>query len=610
MDNKIIDYLNEEGLRELIGWTDEASKEWGKSFEDLTIEDVESAFDEMDNSDPSYSTFFDVINKAKEAAALANNNATAASDATKKANDAANKADSAADYANTSADNANEIISSINDMTTGENLLRGTRDFRQGTERIQNVVANRYTDGWLFNSPNVTSRYVNDRGFTVLHYKQSGLSSDAFAYSDTCVYKPEVNTVYTLSMKFMADSSVSYSNTTVAQLYLLDISGSTLWSDTGITFSKCTDETLTFDKWFNLKYNFTLPTVSASEYYLLVRIGLPRNGSIHFCELMLQPGKINHPIYIPNPNDIDYINDLTTGINLLKGTRDFQIGKERWENQNICTDGFYNQGDFTFSKESSGFVVASLNKTNAASDYLSLRSSVITDIPKDRKITVSFEFMTKDKSKLSSDRICLIQPSSEPGKIIETKIIRIYESTSHTISSIQSNEWYKAKYSYLVPETAKSLIVLLVLFGDGDINFRKLMVQPGDINNPEWSPSPFDYASSNEWNESYSDGIYARSIVMNNNLQLTITPNSVIRGAYLVFGMCNTGGPFAFIVGGGTNANNCVLTNIASHAGHTFSASGNTSTGSVTISCTQPTWSTWKIIGSVPFTLTSGSPAS
>lgn len=62
----VIDHLNEEGTRELIKWVNDLSKSLDIPFDDLTIADVERAFEDLPSNDPLVTEVEQLITKMQE----------------------------------------------------------------------------------------------------------------------------------------------------------------------------------------------------------------------------------------------------------------------------------------------------------------------------------------------------------------------------------------------------------------------------------------------------------------------------------------------------------------------------------------------------------------
>lgn len=192
-----------------------------------------------------------------------------------------------------------------------------------------------------------------------------------------------------------------------------------------------------------------------------------------------------------NMSDILGINDMTTGINLLRGTRDFAIGKILTDSTTtLYKDGFQNSGSFTFSKDDEGFVVATKTLTSATSSEL--RASAIYGIKPKEKITVCFEVSFENNIPTGNIfNIVTRQGASSSSTVVNYK-------AGQMIIDPQVGVWNIAKIEYEVPSTLIGddiFVTPRVVFGEvGTIHFRKLCAYKGSISNPIWSASPFDVA--------------------------------------------------------------------------------------------------------------------
>lgn len=404
-------------------------------------------------------------------------------------------------------------VNYINDITMENNLLRGTRDFITGTELIPGAIsaAARYMDGWTPITSSYMSRRKNDRGFTVIHSERSGLSSDTPLYTDTCVYKPEPGKTYTAVFDFMSDKDVEFENKALLQLYFLSAKGATIWQEPNIPFSKMTSEKFEAGKWFRLQYTFTLPETTETEHYLLFRPVLIRNGSINITMPGLYPGSIVHPEWSPAPADLalEPVNDLTTGANLLNGTKDFKIGIEQskltgsaghlwWE------DGFnYPYADYySITKDAKGRKILNLHQSGLSSNSPKQAiSSIFYGLKPGEIYTMFYEFMIDDVSAWDVKNLGALRQVTLNGNttvVAVDPINFIHDPATGdkvNVNDLVSGKWYKV-IAYMTcagdQSTEYAGYCFWSLERNGSMNITEPGIYLGRIENPIWSISLSD----------------------------------------------------------------------------------------------------------------------
>lgn len=200
---------------------------------------------------------------------------------------------------------------------------------------------------------------------------------------------------------------------------------------------------------------------------------------------------------------LDAVNDLTTGINLLRGTRDFNQGKTvRTHGSDATlffTDGFSTTGGYTFNKDDNGFTVASVSASGQSADVFRYLNSSIFEINPGEHFTVSFDVKVEDVSAWDRQYLCFISAKNANGDVAFSSNIL----PSHAgIQTMKSGEWHHAVY-YCDKEFTEpvAVVVRFYLIRNGSISFRKPCAYKGRINNPIWSASPFDFASGYNWND-------------------------------------------------------------------------------------------------------------
>lgn len=393
-------------------------------------------------------------------------------------------------------------IDALNDMTTSINLLSGTKDFKLGTELISPTFEKCYIDGFrIVGNPTFEK---DDEGFTVLSVSNSGSTSDSTQGADAIYPYPENGKTYTFSFEVMADSLAISQNKYI--FYIWTMSKETNSSTGGVLVNKRLSEVIQGSVlpgvWHKCKFEFRAN--NASNTFLLFRIGLTGDGSISFRKLQLAEGSINNPIWSQNPFDE---NDLTTGTNLIRGTRDFIEGKTQYRigGNNWFTDGFMisNQTKqiVTYSKDSDGFTIQSYKRTGASSpSQLYCRSSIIENVKKGDTFTVSFDFMCDDISAVDGTKnFAHVYIYGDDSQSLQMDRLTVDNPPG---MSLVSGEWKRVVYHF----SANADGFLLVQFGlnqNGSFHYKKLSVIRGSINNPIWSASPFDVAQQTEMDKAF-----------------------------------------------------------------------------------------------------------
>lgn len=396
-------------------------------------------------------------------------------------------------------------LDGINDLSTDTNLLRGTQDFRPGWDR---VVANMLcSDGFTFSQPLHTRKYIDNQGFTVVNMTFSGLTDAKWSSANTLFFVPSVcvGDYFTASFEFMVD----------------DVSEIDSWSSFYIAFYRTTETTndtyhaqnVAIDRYVpgveskeiksGVWYQCVIPlsmNFDAENVYGRFTIQLAKNGSIHFKKCCLNKGKINNPVYAPSPSDLALINDRTTGINLIRGSRDFNLSSLVWADisgTKFYYGGFENRGLFEFYKDAEGFTVAKKVASGQSVDRWYNLISVMPDVfESGEDVTISFEVMIEDVDAYDGNYIARRMVSVNKQAFTDVAGIS-FDQLGLNKSELHNGEWYKVKFVYQVPEALNensALRVDLTCQRNGAIHFRKLVVQRGAINNPGYSVSPLDLA--------------------------------------------------------------------------------------------------------------------
>lgn len=493
IDN-LLDQL-EQGVKE----TNSAAKEAAETVEQAkgALSDANSALEKankaVDNANAATGKANTAAQNADEAAANANSSATNANKAADKANSAAGNADEATAAANAAAKKANDAASRVDDSVS--DAADATAAANSAATKANNAATS---------ATNAASA------------ANSAASSANTAASDANSAAAAAN-----AAKTAVDTALARYKTIKSSKvdYQLGDSGTTAptgeWSTTIPTIEQGRY------LWVRLVVTFAdKDNADAGTETVLIPAYQGRDGSFSGNERVeaLEKGlqEANEKIdgideKITDVVDakleevdekLDSINDYTTGINLIRGSRDFIIGHENIPGvpssaKRPC-DGFSNGGGFTFYKDDNGFTVAKKVSSGLSS---TVPSSVIdayfTGINPSEYITVSFEVMIDDVGSFDS-----LDLSVSNLIVIKRDTNEAYFNVSRTLRNLigtpKSGVWYSAKYTIELPvnvvDSEDFCGVRLAMLRNGSINFRKLMVQRGAINNPIWSASPFDLA--------------------------------------------------------------------------------------------------------------------
>lgn len=469
MADEIKEYLDYEGLEEY-------HKKSSELFQDLTIQEVEEAFNELDESDPSYSAFYDVISKAKEATQNAEAKTADAVTATTKANEATSKADTATERANKAA----EKLETVNDMTTGINLIRGSKDFRIGTNDyvvpgVTNAVYK--TDG--FNNRGSFTFEKDSEGFTIASRSNSGSSSNI----DVMLCSPIVERnadVVTISVEFMVDDVSAFDGRNIGGVWEFD--NTNFNGATNVDYfnpSFLNDGTLKSGKWYTIVETINLGS-GIKSYSVVLR--LQRNGSIHFRKLMVQEGRINNPIWSESPFDqltsdqggTGWEHGLNSGINLIPGTSD------EWSEWLAPTE---------YNGSNKGVGVTIRFKIPGEKNI----NDVFT-----RLIEIEFENVTATAGQSFGLLVQGQIDTAWPGYYSPVHgIVNLTEPPENGIQRFASQYAPTFGATYLNGEDF-TLTFRCDYWASGKFRYRCLKIERGYVEIPQWSPAPEDIAKIND----------------------------------------------------------------------------------------------------------------
>ena len=321
MAEEVKEYLDYDGL----DYYDEKVK---ALFQDLTIEEVEQAFNELDESDPSYSVFYDIINKAKEATSNADSKAAAAVTATNNANTATSNADKATERANKAA----EKLEVVNDITTDINLLRYTRDFIEGSTIWGKSSYKK--DGIHFAGSSIWSKDTDSEGYANIIYTCTD-DSQAYTINGTFVYDHNLSlgNEFTLSFEIMAESDIPITALNSGAIAITkrnkatNADGKTFVNVNLSTTGATSISNFEYDKWHKVVASFVINEPFSSDEGLRITCGARNAGHIRFRKIKLESGRINNPVWTASPFDVvqNYVQEVDITSELSLSNSDWTI---------------------------------------------------------------------------------------------------------------------------------------------------------------------------------------------------------------------------------------------------------------------------------------------
>ena len=207
-------------------------------------------------------------------------------------------------------------------------------------------------------------------------------------------------------------------------------------------------------------------------------------------------------------NQIDAFNDMTTGINLLRGTRDFTEGTSNFKNGSgtwrCFTDGFRLVTDWIRLKDDEGYTYINglYNRVGSTTHY-TISSAVNTEMLANEELTLSFDIRFKSKGSLASNNnlayFIYIDDAATQYSNQTCTAATLFEPYGG-LENIDTNVWYRVSITKKVPrdlgEASNAYLNIGFLMTsaapDASWDIRKIKLEKGRINNPIWSPSPFD----------------------------------------------------------------------------------------------------------------------
>lgn len=228
--------------------------------------------------------------------------------------------------------------------------------------------------------------------------------------------------------------------------------------------------------------------------------GLPaceefRIAYVQIYDLTATPGGDGDLVTPYRPGLVDFDNAAVTGINLLRRTRDFYQGviANPSLSPNAIIDGY--RGSLPHSTrtvDEEGFVVYRTESSGLTANFAdALQWYAPKKLVLGKQYTFSIELMIEDIAAfdVSNRRIGgfrLLKRGT--GSIVST----IFITLDHCKNAPESGKWVMLSIPITVLEEDTFLNVYIGQFKNGAVNFRKPRLYEGSINNPIWSPSPFD----------------------------------------------------------------------------------------------------------------------
>lgn len=210
---------------------------------------------------------------------------------------------------------------------------------------------------------------------------------------------------------------------------------------------------------------------------------------------------------------INEINDYTTGINLLRGTRDVRPGKKVIAGTAFCEDGFGGAAGssdqvYTWVDED-GYTVITMHKLGLTADSLtSYRLPAIKDVKPGDKLTLFCDLMVEDLSAYDDKLAIFYAGVYENGTNAIISVSSPFGNVpiSRGIpSEVESGVWTKWVWHITIPEFTSSAGAYLAIQcrtrRNGVVNYKRLGLVDGHINNPIWFASPFDLPDLSEIND-------------------------------------------------------------------------------------------------------------
>lgn len=195
------------------------------------------------------------------------------------------------------------------------------------------------------------------------------------------------------------------------------------------------------------------------------------------------------------------------GINLLRGTRDFTAGKERYIMKSGSSSVVFTNGwmlnapvwhvESTPNEFSEIVYTGSLN-TNSI-NVITWSNAIDKGIHIGDTLTISFEVMVEDATNLDFSRIGVQSAfkNSDWSDPADSSVYAVLSSFGVSASNVAIGKWYRLSFTHTISnkfvEGESSYAVRLRSNCPGGVvRFRKVKCEKENIANPTWSASPFD----------------------------------------------------------------------------------------------------------------------
>lgn len=383
-----------------------------------------------------------------------------------------------------------EFADNVNDMTTGLNLLKGTRDFRVATTKVDGAFPE---DGFTIN----TSLEKDSDGFTVLY-----LPNDQSAYS-SIIRNVKPGETYTVSFDIKFDAVPKTIDEALVTVFVRG-DNSTTKTSVGVTLNRVGYTTVpNANEWVHCVYHYTVGQYSDAVHLgLTIRSGVSLGANSRYKKFSVLKGRINNPIWSPAPSDLamEPINDLTIGNNLLRGTRDFIVGTNRFSTGSgtaIFYDGFTISSSYTSDKLNiiKNQNIPAIISLTPGGTVMNIPSSAITDVKAGDQLTFSCKVRLDSAVDNTGDGHIIIYTLDKSSAQLSSDG---YTITTLGLTNAKVGEWNHIVIKYTVRDTFtdNNCICVYLRSSKNNISFTEPCMYKGKIERPEWSASPFDYASS------------------------------------------------------------------------------------------------------------------
>lgn len=413
-----------------------------------------------------------------------------------------------------------KLKDSINDYTTGINLLRGTRDFVHGTETYFNKL-NRWKDGWcdLIYRDQIEGDYLykDEQGFTVLDLTNRSSVASVVQICSNVIEGLTVGDTITIQFEVMITETNEPTLRYIANINETNEANTRLkWKDfyiDGLTNAGPISN-IELGKWYTITRTYTIQSEDTTGVYLT--LASVYSQRIKFKKACIYFGDINDPVWSASPLDVaqvtdlaskadkDSINDFTTGINLLRGTRDFTEGRNLipGNTSSLKSDGISystanwriihpdNPNEFSYAErlltgQASHLYFNPIYKDDIGNNGLTMSAEIMFEAVPSGDVSI-FQILPQDKASGGS------YTSIYGG---------VNNCTEYTVNTMPLNEWFRIvlhieQDKINIPDGGYLRIGLVGGSGNDATRYiRKVKLEPGIINNPIYSESPFDHPS-------------------------------------------------------------------------------------------------------------------